>query len=356
MKQKIPLLIISSILLAFVAVLFLLFTRSQKTQEEIRTVQPKVTDITRKTVVSGSVVPREEIELKPKISGILSSLTVEAGDVVKKNQPIGTVEVIPNAVNLNAAQARVQAARISSQNAKKEYARHQSLFEKNVISETELSRYQVEYELRRQELAAANSNLQVIKKGASKGTGATNEVISTIAGTILFVPVKIGTSVIEANNFNPGTTIATVADMTDLIFEGTVDEAEVGRLKTGLPIHIRVGALDNQSFDGTLEYIAPKGTVTEGVIQFTVRAKLTVPPDTQIRAGYSANADIVLDERKNVLAISESALLFEDKKTFVERKTQNGFEKVPVKLGISDGIHAEVLEGLSESDVCKQQN
>ncbi|HET6611983.1 MAG TPA: efflux RND transporter periplasmic adaptor subunit [Kofleriaceae bacterium] len=347
------------IAIAFVFTLGFLYWKSQKKDVVFETEAPFVTDIVKKTVATGAIVPRQEVEIKPRVSGVIEELPIEAGQIVKRGDLIAKIQIIPNVVNLNHAEAAVKAARISFENADRELARSRDLFAKKVISQAEYQQAQVAYDLKKQELSSAKDNVQLIREGASRGSGKiSNQVRSTVDGMIIDVPVELGQSVIEANTFNPGTTIAFVANMKDMIFEGKVDESEVGKIKTGMELAIHIGAIEDRTFKGVLEYIAPKGEDVEGTIQFEIRAALTVPQDDVfIRANYSANADIVLDRKKQVLAIHESLLLFDKKKEpFVEIETApQVFEKRPVKLGLSDGINIEVVSGVDADTKIKKQ-
>lgn len=354
----VPLVIGFGIVAAFVLTLGFLYMKSQEKDVTFETETPFVADIVKKTVATGAIVPRQEVEIKPRVSGVIVELHVEAGEIVKSGDLIAKIQIIPNVVNLNRAEAAVKAARISFQNAERELIRHKDLYEKQVISQAEYQRAQVEYDLKKQELSAAKDNVQLIREGASRGSGkVSNLVRSTVDGMITDVPVELGESVIEANTFNPGTTIAFVADMKDMIFEGHVDESEVGKIKEGMELAIHIGAIEDRTFKGTLEYIAPKGADVEGTIQFEIRAALETPEDDVfIRANYSANADIVLDRRDDVLAIHESVLIFEDDKPFVEVETApQVFEKRAVKVGLSDGINIEVLSGVDKDTKIKKQ-
>ena len=349
MKRFIPIAIGILILGAFAVTLMFLYKKSQAKPITFETVTPIKTDIVKKTVATGAIVPRKEIEIKPRVSGILDKLNVEAGALVKAGDEIATIKIVPNVVSVNAAESTVKTAGINFDNAKKELARFKTLYRQQVISETEFARYDVEYKLRQQELASAQSNLQLIKSGAARGSDKVSNVVqSTVDGMVIEVPVKQGASVTETNNFNPGTTIASVADMTDMIFEGSVDESEVGKIKEGMELDIVIGAVEKTRFTGKLEYIAPKGTTIDGAIQFQIKAAVSLVEGKFIRAGYSANADIVLDRRTDVLAINEASLQFDHKKKpYVEVEIgPQEFERRSIKVGLSDGIHIEVLEGL----------
>ena len=347
------------IVVVFGGTLVFLYQKSQEKPVIYQTRSPFVTDIIRKTVATGSIVPRKEIEIKPQISGILEEIYVEPGDTVKKNGLIARIRVIPNMISLNNAEARLSQARISVEDAGRELDRRLMLYKKGIISASEYQEYEMAYNSAREELDAAGNNLQLIREGVTRDPGeeTNTQIRSTIDGMILDIPVKEGKSVIETNNFNEGTTIAVIADMVDMIFEGKVDESEVGKIKPGMDLILSVGAIEKEKFDAQLEYISPKGVEEEGAIQFEIRAKLKLKNSHFIRSGYSANADIVLEKRDNVLAIQESLLQFEADKVFVE--VENGtqeFEKRYIEVGVSDGIRIEVVNGLSKNDKVKVWN
>jgi len=339
--------------------LYYLYSKSKKKPVAYETEQPFVTNIVKKTVATGSVVPRQEIEIKPQVSGLISKLYVEAGDVVKKGDLIATVRIIPDMVTLNNAESRVKRAQIAFNNAQREHKRYEQLFKEGVIPETTFRQYELELKTASEELQAAEDNLEAIKEGSTKKyrqTGNTN-IRATISGMVLEVPVEEGNSVIEANTFNDGTTIATIADMDEMIFEGKVDESEVGKIRQGMDLLLTIGAIDNATFDATLEHIAPKGVEENGAIQFEIRAAVKLKEQQFIRANYSANADIVLDRRDSVLAISESLLNFEGDSVFVEVETSpQEFEKRFIKTGLSDGINIEVLSGIDQNARIKNPN
>ena len=336
---------------------YFLYDKEQEKDVYYDTKAPEITSIYKKTVATGSIVPREEIEVKPRVSGLVSAIYVEAGDMVKRGDKLAQVKIIPNVVQLNNAENRLRTAELNLQNAKNNLERNQQLLEKKAISQNDFERIELNYELAEEEVEAAKNNLELTKEGALKGSSiANNVVVATVSGMVLDVPVKEGSSVIESNNFNDGTTIVTLADMTDMIFEGNVDESEVGKIKEGMELSIQVGAIEDQRFKGTLEYIAPKGTVDQGTIQFKVKASVSLQDDYFIRAGYSANAEIVLEQRIDVLAIDEGLVLFEGDQKFVEiETTEQNFEKTEVTLGLSDGIMVEVLAGLQADNQIKIQ-
>ncbi|MCP4448871.1 MAG: efflux RND transporter periplasmic adaptor subunit [Myxococcales bacterium] len=355
MKRILPFAISIAILAALAWTMFFLYNKSQAVAEAFETEKPAVRDIVLKTVATGSIEPRQEIEIKPRVSGVLDELFVEAGDLVKAGQKLASIKIIPNMLSLNAAESTLKSARISQTSARAEFLRNQKLLDKGVISETEFSRFALGNRLRQQELASAQSNLQLIRSGASGAGKVSNVVTSTVAGMVIEVPPKEGASVTEANNFNAGTTIASIANMNDMIFQGLVDESEVGKIEVGMELVIVIGAISGKTFKGTLEYIAPKGTMVDGAIQFELRAALTLATEDFVRAGYSANADIVLQRREKVLSITEALLSFDGKKPYIEVETgPQQFERRGIELGLSDGIHVEVLAGVSEGEALKK--
>ena len=354
-RRLLPIILSLGILTAFGWTLFFLYKKSQAKPIIFKTTRAEVTDIVQKTVAAGALVPRREVAIKPRVSGILQKLHVEPGQYVKANDLIAQIKIVPNVVNLNSAEDRLSAAKISVKNAKAEYERLEMLFRESLISQTEFNRAELDFQLAEQEVTAARNNLALIKDGAIRGSGkVSNLVRSTVEGMVIEVPVKEGVSVTETNTFNEGTTIASVADMNDMIFQGRVDESEVGKLEENMPVSISVGAIDEARFDGVLEYISPKGVENEGTVEFEVRAALTLKAGTFIRANYSANADIILDRRERVLGINESVVHFEGSRPYVEVETApQVFEQRFIELGLSDGLRAEVLEGLSAEDVVK---
>jgi len=310
-----------------------------------------------KTVATGSINPRKEIELKSQVSGVIEELFVEPGDIVKKGKLIAKIRIIPNVVALNNAQASLKSAEINFANAEQEKNRQYQLYEEKVISEFEYNQFLLSYNLASQNLEASQNNLELIEEGASKQSGSVSNIVrSTVDGMVLDTPFKEGNFIIESNTFNEGSTIAAVADMNEMIFEGMVDESEVGKLKLGMKLKLDVGALDDDAYTAELEYISPKGIEEEGAIQFEIRAAIKLQKGTFLRAGYSANADIVLDSKDSILSIKESNVLYEDDKMYVEVLDQDSsiFKKIEIQTGISDGINVEVKSGLTEKDKVKK--
>lgn len=340
--------------------LYYVYEKSQKKPVTFKTEKAFYSDIIQKTVATGSVVPRKEIDIKPVVSGIIQEIMVEPGEQVKSGDVIARIKVIPDMVTLNNAENRVRQAQINFDNAKIDYERNKKLFDEGVISYATYQPFELAKKSAENELKAAKDNLQIVKEGASKRNSNTANTLvrSTIDGMVLDIPVEIGNSVIEVNNFNEGTTIATVADMNDLIFEGKVDESEVGKIREGMALILTIGAIEDEKFDAVLEYVAPKGVEENGAIQFEIKAAVDLKENQFIRAGYSANANVVLQKVENVLAINESLVQYEsDTSTFVEVKVGNNeFEKRNVELGISDGIKVQVKSGLDENDEIKLWN
>ena len=324
------------------------------------TEQLKYKTIEDKIVATGSVVPEDEVNIVPQISGIIQEIFVDEGDQVKAGDLLAKIKVIPNEQTLNSAEGRVKTTQIILQNSEKEYNRNKKLFEKGIISEQEFNSIELRYNQDKQSLENAKSDLQIIRLGSIGGSALTNtNVRSTISGTILQVPVKEGDQAIEANTFNPGTTIATVADLNKMIFEGRVDEGEVSKLKTGLPLKIEIGAIEDKVYDAKLILIAPKGIEVAGAIQFQIEGEVYLDDEYIIRAGYSANASIVTQTKENVLAIDEYLLQFDNKtkEAFVEIEiSDQNFEKRQIEVGISDGVFAEVLSGVTINDKIKVWN
>ena len=342
---------------SFFGVGYILIKKSMKPTVIYKSEKPFYTDIVNKTVATGSITPRKEIDLKSQVSGVVEKLHVEAGEIVNMNDIIAKIKIIPNVVMLNSAEMRLKTALINFKNAHIEMKRQQDLFKEDVISEQDYNQYLLEYELRKQEVEAAENNLELVKEGASKNTGTVSNVVrSTAEGMVIDVPVKEGSFVIESNTFNEGTTIATVANMKDMIFEGKVDESEVGKIKEGMKLDLLVGALQDEKISAELEYISPKGIEEDGAIQFEIKAAVNLNNELFLRAGYSANADIVLQVRDSVLAIKENDLLFENDKVYVEIETgEQLFRKQKIETGLSDGINIEILSGITADQKIKKQ-
>ncbi len=360
MKKIVKRAVLFLVLGIFVYTIFFLYQKSKPKPIVYQVETPFVTTIENKTVATGKIVPRKEIEIKPRASGIISELYVEPGKIVSVGTPLAKIRIVPDMITLNNAESRVEKAKIALEDAQRLYNRQKQLFDQKVIAVAELEQAEITLKNAKAELQAAEDNLKLIRDGiSSRSKELTNTLVtSTISGMVLAVPVEVGNSVIETNNFNAGTTIAVVANMAEMIFVGKVDESEVGKLKIGMPLTLTIGAISDTKFDAVLEYVSPKGVEESGAVQFEIKAQIILKPDFFIRSGYSATATIVLDRRENVLAIKESWLQFSPggDSVFVEILTNEipqQFEKRFIKIGISDGINVEVLEGISEIDKIK---
>ena len=344
--------------LAIIGSLFMLYKKSKEKDTIYEVQTPFISNLVKKTVATGSVIPRHEIAIKPQVSGIIDEIYVEPGEKIKKGDLIAKIRIIPDMIVLNSAESRLNKANILLEDAKLVYERQKKVYEQGVIPDAEFQKVRIEYNSALEEVESAENNLQLIKEGITKKAGKISNTLirSTIQGMILDVPVEVGTSVIQTNTFNEGTTIATIADMGEMIFEGKIDETEVGKIQEGMNLELTVGAIESEKFNANLEYISPKGVEENGTVQFEIKAQVTLREDVFIRAGYSATADIVLDRKDSVMVIPEGLLKFEKDtdSSFVEVETQPQlFEKRFVKTGLSDGINIEVISGLTMEDKIK---
>ncbi len=360
MKKAVKIILGIVVLVLLVVVLKYFKDSNSKDIVEFKVDMPYYTSIDTKAVATGKLIPEEEIELKPQISGIVDKILVEEGDIVTKGDLIAKIRVVPNEQSLVSASSRITSAKFSKDNAQTLFDRNKALFEKGVISKQDFENSELSLNQAQEELTQAQNNYQIIKRGSlSGGSSANTNIIAQISGTILEIPVREGDQVIESNTFNAGTTIATVADMSIMIFEGKVDEAEVGKLEEGKEITVILGAINQKKFPATLTFIAPKGKEENGAVQFTIKADVTIEASTKIRAGYSANAEIEIESKDSTLCIKEALLQFNriTEAPFVEIQLEDGkFEKKDVELGISDGINIEILEGVEEGDKIKVWN
>jgi len=357
MKRILKFLILGVIAVVFIGTIVFLYRKSQGTAVVYTLDSPVKMTIIKKTVATGKVIPRREIEVKSQVSGVVDRLYVVAGQTVKKGAVLARISLRPNMLNVSSAEAQVAAARISLRNQAADLERYKKLLETKVISESQFNTYVTNYDLQKQAVASAEDTMLLLKTGATKDSANVSNLIpATIDGTVLDVPNKEGAFILESSTFQSGTSVATLADMSDMIFEGLVDESEVGKLKQGMELILNVGALEGKPFKASLEYIAPKGVTDQGTIKFTIRAAVTLDKELFLRSNYSANADIVLDKHENVLAINEGNLIVEDKKSFVEVETApQKFEKREIKTGISDGINIEVVSGLTQDQKIKHR-
>lgn len=324
------------------------------------TQNPFISNIEKKTVATGKVIPEDEIEIKPQISGIIQKIFLEEGQKVKSGDLIATIKVVPNEQTLNQAQGRVRNAELALNNIKIEYNRNKTLFDKGVIASQDFNTLQLQNDQAIQELENAKADYQIVRLGSAGGAASANTNIrATVEGTILEIPVREGDQVIQSNNFNDGTTIATIADLSKMIFEGQVDEGEVAKLEVGTPLKISLGAVEGTELDAKLRFIAPKGVEETGAVQFKIEGDVEPNEEVFIRAGYSANASLVLEKKDDILVIPEALLQFDKKtdKPFVEVSTgEQEFERKDVEIGISDGVNVEIVSGLTESDKVKIWN
>ena len=337
------------------------FIKSNSTSSIVYDTQTLITTtIEDKIVATGKVLPEDEVNVVPQIAGIIQEILVEEGDEVSAGDLIARIKVVPNEQTLNSAEGRVKSAQIVLKNSEIEFGRNKALFSKEIISEQDFNSVTLRYNQDMQNLSNAKSDLQIIKLGSSGGSTITNtNVRATVSGTILEIPVKEGDQVIQANTFNAGTTIATIADLDKMIFEGQVDEGEVGKLSVDMPLVITLGAIEGKEYKAKLRLIAPKGTEVGGAIQCKIEGEVYLDDEYVIRAGYSANASIVSERKVNVTAISEALLQYDSKtkKPYVEIEISNQkFKRQDVKLGISDGVNAELISGVSKTDKIKVWN
>jgi HlyD family secretion protein len=360
MKKSVTIFTLIFIIITFAGAMFYLYSKNAEDPVVYETEKPSTRTIVKKTVATGSILPLEEVLIKPNISGVIQEIYVKGGDIIKEGDLIAKIKVIPNLSSLNNARNEIQTNKIALDDQKRNYERQKSLFDKGVISKQDLERAEVTYKQAEQSYIAANRNYDIVRTGSTKGFGnAANTLIrSTVSGMVLEVPVEVGNQVIESNNFNEGTTIASLADVKKLIFEGKIDESDVGKIKEGLPLEITVGAIENNTFEAILDYIAPKGKLENGAIQFEIKGTLKKQDTTFIRVGLSANASIILARADSVLSIKEALVQFdkENKSPFVEIKNGDDFTRKDVKLGVSDGIYVEIKEGITNEDAVKVWN
>ena len=356
MKKYSKLIMAALIAVVFIGTFVFLYQKSQPKPVVYSEFTPKVTDISKVTVITGKIEPRDEVSVKPQISGIITHLYKQAGDMVSAGEVIAKVKVIPDMGQLSSAEARVRLAGINLKQAQVDFDREESLYRQRLVSEEEYDKQKQALSQAREEMAAAQDALEVVRDGVSKSNANASSTLirSTISGLILDVPVKVGNTVVLSNTFNDGTTFATVANMNDLIFRGNIDETEVGRLVEGMPMKITVGALQDLRFDAVLEYVSPKAVENNGANQFEVKAAVTAVRDGKIRSGYSANAEIVLAKAEGVLSVPESAIEFSGDSTFVyvvggtgEQKT---YRRTHVVTGLSDGVNIEIKSGITTKD------
>ena len=356
MKRYSKLIIAAIIALIFIGTFVFLWQKSQPKEVVYSEFTPKVDTLQRITIITGKIEPRNEVNVKPQISGIITEILKEPGQFVQQGEVIAKVKVIPDMASLSSAESRVRLATVNLKQAEVDYERERNLYEQKLVSADEYDKIRQQLNQAKEELRAAVDALEVVRDGVSRSNASASSTLirSTISGVILDIPVKVGNSVILSNTFNDGTTIASVANMNDLIFRGNIDETEVGQIVTGMPMKITVGALQNVSFDASLEYVSPKAVESNGANQFEIKAAVTTLADHKIRSGYSANAGIVLARAENVLTVPESAIEFSGDSTFVYIIKGEGqkkeYERKAVVTGLSDGVNIEIKKGLTAKD------
>jgi HlyD family secretion protein len=357
MKRVIRFFVLGMIALVFIGTLVFLYKKSHQSTVVYQLDSPARMTIVKKTVAIGKVIPRREIEVKAQVSGVVEKLYVTAGQTVKEGDIIARISLRPNMLNVNSAESQLQTAKINLHNQALDLERYRKLFTDRVISETQFNQYSMNYNLQKEAVDSAENSLLLLKTGATRNSDKVSNMIpATIDGTVLDVPNKEGAFIVETSTFQSGTSLATLADMNDMIFEGLVDESEVGKLRQGMQLVLNVGALEGKPFAAILEYIAPKGVTDQGTIKFTIRAAVKLDKELFLRSNYSANADIVLDKKENALAINEGDLIIEDKLTFVEvESAPQTFVKRAIKTGLSDGINIEVISGLKPDEKIKHR-
>lgn len=361
MKKGITISVLILIAVVFFGALYYLYAKNQESPIVFETDKVEVKTIIKSTLATGNIVPDEEVLIKPNISGIIEAVYIKAGESVKAGDMIAKIKVVANVSSLNNTQNQVQTAKIDLDNQERLFQRQKTLFDKGVISANDFDAAQVAYKQAKQNYAAAKKSNDIVKTGTTSGMGnyANTLIRSTVNGMVLDVPVKVGNQVIESNNFNEGTTIASVADIGKMIFVGKVDESEVGKIKLNMPIEITVGAIENKKFEAVLTYIAPQGITENGAIQFEIKATFMNRDNTFIRAGLSANASIILEKADKVQALKESLIQFDKKteKPYVEIEiSKQKFQRREVILGVSDGIYVQIKSGIKSSDKIKVWN
>lgn len=357
MKKIMWFVVLGLIAIVFIGTAVFLYKKSQQAPVVYQTDSVIKTTIVKKTVAIGKVIPRREIEVKSQVSGVVEQLFVVAGQQVKKGDILAKITLRPSMLQVNQAESQLESAKINLQNTEIEYQRQKKLFEQKLISASEFNKFLLTYNLQREAVTSSENNMLLLKSGATKKSEKISNMIpATVTGMVLDVPNKEGAFIVESSTFQSGTSVANLADMTDMIFEGNVDESEVGKLREGMELVLNVGALEGKPFTAMLEYISPKGISDQGTIKFQIRAAVKLNNQLFLRANYSANADIVLDKKENVLAINEGNLIIEDKANFVEVEVApQKFEKREVKTGLSDGINIEVISGLKANEKIKHR-
>ena len=356
MKKNIKFIVAGVIALIFIGTFVFLWLKSRPQPDVYDEFTPKMSNLKKATIITGKIEPRNEVNVKPQISGIITEIMKEAGEMVQAGEIIAKVKVVPDMNQLSNAQSRVRLAQINVKQAKVNYDREKKLYDKGLVAGDEYDKIRQAYQQSQEEVKAAQDNLEVVRDGVSKNNANTSSTLirSTLSGLILDVPVKVGNTVILSNTFNDGTTIATVANMGDLIFRGNIDETEVGQLSVGMPMKITIGALQDNTLQASLEYVSPKAVEQNGANQFEIKAAIRNIQGKKIRSGYSANAEIVLASAQNVLTVPESAIEFSGKQTYVYvvkgDENNKTYERRKVETGMSDGLNIEIKSGLNKNE------
>ncbi len=359
MRKFIKLFFALLVLMIFVGTFVFLWRKSQPQPIVYEEFTPELGDINKTSIVTGKIEPRNEVSVKPQISGIITEILKEAGDQVKAGEVIAKVKVIPDMNQLSSAEARLRLAKINADQAKTDFAREKELYDKGLVSREEYEKSLQTFNQGNEEVRAAADNLEVVRDGVSRSNASASSTLirSTISGLILDIPVKVGNSVILSNTFNDGTTIATVANMNDLIFRGNIDETEVGQLVAGMPMIITIGAMQDLKFGARLEYISPKAVESNGANQFEIKAAVHLADGNKIRSGYSANAEIEVASAKQVITLPESAIVFEDDSTYVyivrNKGEEKTYERRVVTTGLSDGLKIQIKSGVTTKDIVR---
>ncbi len=358
-KNIVSIVLLIITLLLVITTFFLLWNKAQPKKVVYEIIEPRIGTIEHTAVATGNIEPRDEVLIKPQISGIISNVYKTAGEKVKTGEIIARIKVIPEMGQLNSAETNLRLAKITLNQIEETFKRDRTLYQRGVISREEYEVSYASYMKAKEENSYARSSLEIVRDGIMRNSklSSTTQIRSTITGTILDIPVKVGSSVIQTNNFNEGTTIATVADMNDMIFRGNVDETEIGMVKEGMPIRLTIGTMENQTFRARLEYVSPKGVEMNGAMQYEIKAAVNIPEDVFIRAGYSANAEILIRRARNVLTIPETCIEFHGSSAFVyvlkEQSSKPTFEMREVEVGLSDGINIEIKYGLTFDDLVR---
>ena len=360
MKKFFRIFWISLLVLVFLGTMVFLWMKSRPEVQTWQLLSPQTRTIENSIIATGKVEPSNEVQIKPQISGIIDAIHYDPGDDIKIGDIIATIKVVPEMSSLNSAEGRLKVAEINYEKALREHKRNEELYGKGILSEEEFETSRTTLDNAKEEVDNSKDALKIITDGVSeKYDHLSNTLVrSTITGKILDIPVEVGNSVIQANTFNDGTTIATVADLGKMLFKGNIDESDVGKIRDGMPVKVKIGALQGVDFDAVLTYISPKSEEVDNVVMFEIEADLEIPDSISVRAGYSANAKIITEKRDSVMTIEESCVKFAGDTSYVEifkgmDKKEQLFERKDIKIGMSDGVYIEVLEGLAEDDKVK---